>query len=290
MNIGIIGLGLMGGSLGKAILKKTAHKVFGADKNSDTAIKAKLVNAISAPLTAENLGKIDILIVALNPRDFYQAVSECADSLKKKCIIIDICGIKTPVISAMEKLSAKYPHLIFVSTHPMAGREFYGINHAIAGLFEKCSVIIVPVNKDIAAMHSVKALFLEIGADEIVVTNAVEHDRIIAGTSQLPHLISSSYVTVPSLNKFAGFTAGSFRDLSRVAKMNAKMWTELILDNRKNVLDSLNPFIERLDVFKKALEAGNEDELKRLFEEGSLKKEEHDKTAREWKKNKEGLS
>jgi prephenate dehydrogenase len=274
----------MGGSLGKALLKNSNHSVFGCDINPETVVKAGLTNAITAPLNDENIKEIDILVAALNPRYFYNAVRERAADLKKGCIVIDVGGIKAPTVADMEKLGAEFPNLIFVSTHPMAGREFYGINHAIAGLYEKCSVIIVPVSKDIAAMHTVKNLFFEIGADEIVVSCAAEHDRIIAGTSQLPHIISSSYVTVPQVRDFKGFSAGSYRDISRVAKMNASMWTELIADNRQNILDGLNSYINRLTEFKTALEQNNETAIKQLFEEGNAKKEEFDKLARERKK------
>jgi len=283
MNIGIIGLGLMGGSLGKAIIKNTEHKVFGYDKNPETLIKAELVGAVSARMSEDNQNDLDILIVALNPRNFYEAVITRADKLKKGCIVIDIAGNKASIIADMVKLSEEFPHLVFVSTHPMAGREFYGISHATAGLFEKSSVILVPVTYDIAAMHTVKKLYLSIGADEVVVSNAAEHDRIIAGTSQLAHIISSSYVTIPSANEFSGFSAGSFRDLSRVAKMNAPMWSELVFDNRKNIMNELTAFTDRLEEFKSALQNGEEKTLLKLFEEGNRKKEELDKANRERK-------
>ena len=272
MNIGIIGLGLIGGSLGKAITKKTTHKVYGFDISPDVLMKAELLSAIHSPLI--DYKTLDLLIIAVNPRAFEKILLDVAPKLKSGACIIDICGNKSAPVEAMREISKQHPDIHFVGTHPMAGKEVSGIKHSSASLFDKASMIFVPVTKDIETIANLKKLFLDLGFGEVVITDEVKHDRLIAYTSQLPHIISSCYIQSDLAENHRGFSAGSFRDLSRVAKMNPGMWTELVFDNRAEVLPELESFIDRMSEFKDALVAGDEGKIKEMFEKGDLKKRE----------------
>lgn len=284
MNIGIVGLGLMGGSLGKAILKFTDHKVYGADTSADAMIKAELVNAISGVLTPENRAEMDIVIFALTPSAARSEMRILCPFFKSGATVIDIAGNKTSIAAEMRLLARKYPQLEFVATHPMAGKEYSGIAHASATMFEHASALFVPVKAEIGTVSKLKELFVSIGFDFIKITTAQEHDRIIAYTSQLAHIVSSCYVNTPTAERHDGFSAGSFRDLSRVARMNPKMWTELLAENKDNVIEELDGLVGRLSEVSEKLKKSDFGGLEKILEQGNAMKEKVDKYSREWRR------
>ena len=272
MNIGIVGLGLMGGSFGRAICKSGEHNVFGYDVNEQVMLKAQLLKAINQPLTKENANQLDLLIVAVFSRKFKEVVQEFLPFLKDQAIVIDFCGIKRTIISQMQELNKLYPNIFFIGGHPMAGREFSGIEHSQCNLFNKASMILVPIKEDIFVESKLKNLFLSIGCDKVVITDAKTHDKNIAYTSQLCHIVSSSFIKSPTAEKHFGFSAGSYKDMTRVARMNADMWAELVLDNSDYVVEELDIIINNLNEFKNAIASKNGKKVKELFEEGNNKK------------------
>lgn len=272
MNIGIVGLGLMGGSFGRAICKSGEHNVFGYDVNEQVMLKAQLLKAINQPLTKENANQLDVLIVAVFSRKFKEVVQEFLPFLKDQAIVIDFCGIKRTIISQMQELNKLYPNIFFIGGHPMAGREFSGIEHSQCNLFNKASMILVPIKEDIFVESKLKNLFLSIGCDKVVITDAKTHDKNIAYTSQLCHIVSSSFIKSPTAEKHFGFSAGSYKDMTRVARMNADMWAELVLDNSDYVVEELDIIINNLNEFKNAIALKNGKKVKELFEEGNNKK------------------
>lgn len=272
MNIGIVGLGLMGGSFGRAICKSGEHNVFGYDVNEQVMLKAQLLKAINQPLTKENANQLDVLIVAVFSRKFKEVVQEFLPFLKDQAIVIDFCGIKRTIISQMQELNKLYPSIFFIGGHPMAGREFSGIEHSQCNLFNKASMILVPIKEDIFVESKLKNLFLSIGCDKVVITDAKTHDKNIAYTSQLCHIVSSSFIKSPTAEKHFGFSAGSYKDMTRVARMNADMWAELVLDNSDYVVEELDIIINNLNEFKNAIASKNGKKVKELFEEGNNKK------------------
>ncbi len=288
MNVGIVGLGLMGGSFGKALLKYTDHKVYGADISTDAMLKAELVGAVSGELTDANIGDTDIIVFALSPRAAREEMEKACPKLKDGALVIDIAGNKISMVGKMRELSAKFPKLEFISTHPMAGREYSGISHASATMFERASALFVPVKAELGTVADLKKLFFDLGFDFVKITTAEEHDRIIAYTSQLAHVISSCYINTPVAEEHDGYSAGSFRDLSRVARMNPKMWEELLTENAENVINVLDPFIERLQEFSDVLKSGDNEKLLSLFEQGNAKKELVDRCSRAWKRDNKG--
>ncbi len=284
MKIGIIGLGLIGGSLGRQIIKNTSHTVYGYDISEDAMLKAQMLNAYHERLDTEaEVIDLDILIVALCPEATIKTIRELAPRMKKGGIIIDTCGTKRKVVAAMSELEDMYPDVGFVGVHPMAGREFSGISHSTATLFEHAYIILTPIRTDLESEEKVRAFFLETGCEGITVASAATHDKIIAYTSQLAHVVSSAYIRNPLSETYLGFSAGSFRDMTRVAKLNPDMWTELFTENKDNLIACIDDLRNRLGEYRDALAGGDDVKLKAILEEGTRMKEAAEKMRREVK-------
>ena len=284
MKIGIIGLGLIGGSLGRQIIKNTSHTVYGYDISEDAMLKAQMLNAYHERLDTEaEVIDLDILIVALCPEATIKTMRELAPRMKKGGIIIDTCGTKRKVVAAMSELEDMYPDVGFVGVHPMAGREFSGISHSTATLFEHAYIILTPIRTDLESEEKVRAFFLETGCEGITVASAATHDKIIAYTSQLAHVVSSAYIRNPLSETYLGFSAGSFRDMTRVAKLNPDMWTELFTENKDNLIACIDDLRNRLGEYRDALAGGDDVKLKAILEEGTRMKEAAEKMRREVK-------
>lgn len=269
MKIGIVGMGLMGGSFGRMLLKNTDHAVYGDDRSEEVLKKALLLNAMHERLTPARAGELDLLVVSVYPRGFEEAVRRYLPCLKEGALVMDFCGIKRPVMDAMKRLSESYPALHFVGGHPMAGREFWGISHAVANLFDRASMLLVPVAIPLESLADLKRFFLSLGFLRVVVTTAEIHDETIALTSQLAHVLSSAYVKSPRAGGYVGYSAGSFRDMTRVAKLNPDMWTELMTDNADYLIEELDGLTARLSEYRNALAARDEAALKSLLQEGA---------------------
>ena len=274
--VGIIGLGLMGGSFGRVLVRE-GYGVFGTDKSEAVMKKALLANAYCEPLTAENASELDLLVVSIFPRDFEEAVRAYLPALKDGAIVMDFCGNKRLVTQAMRALSAERPDLVFVGGHPMAGREYAGIEHSSVRLFEGASMILVPVTEDLFVLAELKKFYLSLGFGEVVVTTPEKHDEMIAYTSQLCHVVSNAFIKSKSAKEHGGFSAGSYRDLTRVARLNPDMWAELMTDNRDCLKRELDGLIASLQAYADALGAGEEARLRELLAEGDKIKREIDK-------------
>lgn len=273
MKIAIVGLGLIGGSLAKAIKKNTQHSVYAIDTDKETIRSAIEQEAIDEEITADELKMCDLTIICLYPERIVEFVRENAGKFKKGSIVIDSCGVKTAVTYPCENILEDYG-VRFLGCHPMAGREFSGFDYSVDNLFDKASFIITQTpNTKTQLVATVGNLAYEIGFRKVVVSTPEEHDRIIAFTSQLAHIVSSAYVKSPSLTKQSGFSAGSFKDLTRVAKLNEDMWTSLFLLNKDPLVDEISHIIDRLTEYKNAIETENADELKELLKNGRELKE-----------------
>lgn len=283
MLIAIYGLGLIGGSLGRAITKNTAHEVIGCDINRDSVLKAKLLNAIEEEIDEENIKNADAVFLALNPSAAVSVMKSIVPKLKKGAALLDCCGNKRGIVAEMEKLKTEYPDINFIGAHPMAGREFWGISHSTASLFEHAFIILTPVNAPIEILCNIKSFFKEIGFEDIIVTSPARHDEVIAYTSQLAHVVSSAYIKSPTAESYLGFSAGSFRDMTRVAKLNPEMWAELMLGNRDNLLAEIEVLKKNITEYESALKENDEGRLRELLEDGSQKKEICERQRRERK-------
>ena len=273
MKIGIVGLGLIGGSFAKAIKKNTSHSCFGLDTDRAAIAGALAQEAIDGEIRPEELGSCDVVIVCLHPHQTISFMLENTANFKKGGIVIDSCGVKSSIVTAVEEplLSAGVD---FLGCHPMAGREFSGFAYSVDNLFERASFIMTPTERTPQrAVSTVSALAGETGFAKVVISTPREHDRVIAFTSQLAHVVSSSYVKSPSLMKQAGFSAGSFKDLTRVAKLNEDMWTELFLMNREPLVREIDCIIERLTEYRDAISGSDAAVLHDLLRDGRELKE-----------------
>ncbi len=269
MNIGVIGLGLIGGSFCKTIKKNSEHKVFGYDINSVTILKAQMTSAIDGVLDESVANSLDLLVVATNPDVFLVAVERFLPLLKNDAIVMDFCGTKISVVDAMKVLSKKYSTLKFFGGHPMAGREFSGFDRSTSTLFSKASMILVPVNTDIFDNDFIKKFFLELGFLEVVFTTSENHDKVIAYTSQLCHVVSNAFIKNKTSQLHYGYSAGSYKDLTRVARLDSEMWSTLMLENKDNLYNELCELIDNLQVYKEAIKNGDKQALKNALQEGS---------------------
>lgn len=274
MNIAVIGLGLIGGSFCKAIKKYTDHQVFGLDTDQATILRALECRAIDAAIAPADLAKMDLTILCLHPQQTIEFTLEHLEFFKSDSLVIDSCGVKGAIIDAISAPLATRG-VCFVGCHPMAGREFSGFTYALDNLYDGASFIMTPTAGTSA--HTVEFLRyfaqkLQFG--KVVISTPKEHDRVIAFTSQLAHVVSNAYIKSPSLQQQAGFSAGSFLDLTRVAKLNDHLWSELFMYNKESLLHEMDTIVEHIEQYKQALLADDIDQLRHLLKEGSDLKEE----------------
>lgn len=276
MKIGVIGLGLIGGSMAKAIRLNTDYDVFGTDIDRNVVMRAKVIEAISGELCNENIGECDILLLALYPDATVEAVKKYAPYIKKGAYVVDCGGVKGKVCRMIPEFADEYG-FIFVGGHPMAGIEKIGFKYSDAAIFSKASMILTPdKNVELKTLEVLKKFFLEIGFGKITIRTPEEHDKIIAYTSQLAHVLSSAYVKNETADKHRGLSAGSFRDMTRVAYLNETMWTELFMENRENLSEEIGILINNLQKYKDAIDKGDEVYLKELLRDGRERKEKLD--------------
>lgn len=271
MEIGIVGLGLIGGSLAKAISQNTDHTVYGFDISDTVVKKAVLVDAIEQPLTDELLPHCDIVIVALYPQATIDYVKAHADLFKKDSIVLDCGGVKGIVCDALRPL-AEEKGFLFIGGHPMAGLEHSGFTYAKKSLFNNASMIFTPTKGPIEKISELKELFTSIGFTNIEISTPEDHDRKIAFTSQLAHVVSNAYIKSPTAMEHMGFSAGSYKDLTRVAKLNEHMWTELFLENAENLVCEIDTIVENLQKYSTAIKENDADTLRELLKDGREKK------------------
>ena len=274
MKILIVGLGLIGGSLCKALKKYTTHYVVGCDINHDIEFAALRDVAIDEEFNGDFSG-FDLVIMSLFPEQTESGLNENISRLDKSTLITDVCGIKGS-FSARVKALADANGMRYIGIHPMAGKEFGGYANSTADLFQRANFIVAPFadsnDKDVELL---KSLASELGAGKIVVTSPENHDKMIAYTSQLAHIVSSAYVKSPELGLECGFSGGSFQDMTRIATMNEKMWTDLFMQNRDNLIFELDTLIENLNKYSHALRFGDAEEMLALIAEGRKLKEDN---------------
>lgn len=273
MKTAVVGLGLIGGSIAKAIKKNTDDMVYGMDISGSTVAAALSEEAIDGTIEPENLGICDLVIVALHPNETIDFILKNKDNFRKGGIVIDCCGVKESIVNAVEQPLCECG-VRFLGCHPMAGREFSGFAYSLDNLFEKASFIMTPTdNTKMSAVKEISAFAYRVGFAKCVVSSPREHDEIIAFTSQLAHVVSSAYIKSPTLDKQAGFSAGSFKDLTRVAKLNADMWTTLFLMNKDALVSELDHIIRSLTDYRDCISSEDADTLHRLLQEGTELKE-----------------
>ena len=272
MIITAVGLGLIGGSMCKAIKKHTNHTVYGIDTNKETIAMAISQNAIDNE--TDDLSLADLTIVSLYPTDAIDYITSNAHKFKKGSIVIDTCGIKKAVTDSVTPI-LEDQDVTFIGAHPMAGREFSGFEYSLDNLFDEASFIITPTNSvPQAKLNLLEDFAYSIHFKKVVFASPEEHDQIIAFTSQLAHVVSNAYIKSPTHQKQLGFSAGSFQDLTRVAKLNEVMWTPLFMLNKEPLCFEIDYIIYRLTEYRNAMQSGDSDRLCELLKDGRILKEE----------------
>lgn len=273
MNIAVIGLGLIGGSVCKALKKNTFHTIMGLDTDKSVTEKALELGAIDEIIDTNGLTDADMTMVCLYPEQIVKFVRDNADKFKVGSIVTDSCGVKEYVITrCTEVLEPR--GVIFLGSHPMAGREFSGFDYSTDDLFVDASYIITPTeNTPKIAIDLVSTIACCMGFGKVVTATPKQHDINIAFTSQLAHVVSNAYVKSPSLFNADGFSAGSFQDLTRVAKLNENMWSSLFLCNKEALLFEINSILDSLNEYKSAIEQEDIDSLKEILKVGRERKE-----------------
>lgn len=275
MKILIVGLGLIGGSYCKAISSYTDHEVYGLDNDPEVIKAAKECGCIKDSAAISNLRNFDMVIVCLHPIQAEQFMRENIENFKEGCILSDVCGIKGNMSIKMTLFANQFK-VNYVGTHPMAGKEHYGFEFSDGSLFIGANFIVTPIeqtNKD--ALLAVETLAKKMGFAKIVESDPNDHDSIIAYTSQLAHVVSSAYVKSPTMQKELGFSAGSFKDMTRIATLNESMWASLFLANKDCLVFEIDELIKHLSEYREAIFRGNEGILKQLLKDGRILKEDN---------------
>ncbi|MDD3194073.1 MAG: prephenate dehydrogenase/arogenate dehydrogenase family protein [Oscillospiraceae bacterium] len=273
MQIGIVGLGLIGGSMAKAVKERTTHTVLGADQDRAVLTDALAQGAIDGVLEADGLKRCQIVLVALYPQAAVDYILSHQTDFERRTIVVDCCGVKEVVCTPCGA-AAKKSGFTFIGGHPMAGIERSGFAFSSGDLFAGASMILTPPEgTDPAAVNAVFALCKELGFGRVQLSTPQEHDRMIALTSQLAHVLSSAYVKSPAALAHAGFSAGSFKDMTRVARLNENMWTELFFDNKPALLDEIEGLIGRLEEYAEALRQNDREGMRGLLRAGRERKE-----------------
>ncbi|MCR5807177.1 MAG: prephenate dehydrogenase [Oscillospiraceae bacterium] len=271
MKIVAVGLGLIGGSMCKTIKKHTNHLVGGIDIDRKVVKMALSQNAID--YEAKDVSEADVTIVSLFPPTIIEFIKENADVFKEGSIVIDTCGIKKAIVDEVTPI-LRARDVTFIGVHPMAGREFSGFEYSLDNLFDDASFIMTPLpDTPQEEIHIIEDLANAMHFKKVVRATPEEHDRIIAFTSQLAHVVSNAYIKSPTHQEQLGFSAGSFQDLTRVAKLNENMWTPLFIMNKDALCFEIDYIMDRLKEYRDAIMTENNEVLHDLLRDGRILKE-----------------
>ncbi len=276
MKILVVGMGLIGGSFCKAIKKYTTHHLIGMDSDEATIDMAIAMESIDEIIPIDRphlLSRADLTIVALPPYKIVEFILENKKNFRKGSIVTDTCGVKQYITKQLEQpLLEEGIH--FVGSHPMAGTEFSGFSFSMADMFVNASYLITATeNSNRDAIEILRKLAYDIGFKSVIETTPEQHDKSIAYTSQLAHVVSNSYIKSSTLPKERGFSAGSFLDMTRVARLDEETWADLFILNRENLLFEIDQLIQHITEHKEALEAADRDKIRDMLKKGRILKQ-----------------
>lgn len=275
MTVGILGLGLIGGSMARAYAME-GHTVLACEKDAQMLQFAMLAGAVHGKLDGNTIASCDLILLAIYPDGSALWLEENAHSIRRDTLVMDLCGIKREICRRCFPLAQRHG-FTFVGGHPMAGSQFSGFKYSRANLFAGQPMVLVPPRfDDISLLDRCKQLLAPCAFGRFSVTTAAEHDRMIAFTSQMPHILSNAFIKSPTAISHKGFSAGSYKDLTRVAWLNSQMWAELIMENKDYALTELDIYIESLRAYRSAIANNDLETLTVLLEEGKRRKEEVD--------------
>lgn len=273
--VGIVGLGLIGASFAKAY-KEAGYTVMAYDKDNSAVLMGKIAGFVDSELKKEDLKDCDLVLICIYPQATVDYVKDNASSFRKGGLVMDSGGTKRYVCSKCFEI-ARQNGFVFVGAHPMAGNKYSGLKHSRSSLFKGAPLVIVPETfDDMSLIDRVKEAVAPAQFGSFCLSHADKHDELIAFTSQMAHVVSNAYVKSPTASGHHGFSAGSYKDLTRVAWLNADMWTELFMENKDNLIKEIDSLISELSKYKAAMESQDREELKSLLEDGSRRKAELD--------------
>ena len=271
--VGVVGLGLIGGSIAKAIRAYTDCTLYGYDADGAVLSRAMEEGTLSGVLTPEGLNTCDLVVVALYPEATVDYVTRNQDQFRKGGLVMDTGGVKSVVCTPLEAV-ARESGFHFIGGHPMAGIERSGYANAFPELFQGASLILTPYDHTPeSCVSEIWSLMRQLGFGHLQIATPAQHDHIIAYTSQLAHVVSCAYVGSPSAPNFQGFSAGSFQDMTRVARLNEDMWTELFLENREALIREIDTLVEELAAFAYTIRRGDRDNLRAMLHRARTIKE-----------------
>ena len=275
MKVGILGLGLIGGSLARAYAK-VGHRIYALDNDQTITDFAMLSGVVHGNLDPQTIPDCDLILLAIYTDASASWLEENARFIAPQTLVIDCCGVKQTICTRCFPLAKRYG-FTFVGGHPMAGSHYSGFKYSRSNLFQGAPMVLVPpVFDDIDLLQRCKEALAPCGFGHFSVTTAQEHDKLIGFTSQMPHIVSNAYIKSPTALSHKGFSAGSYKDLTRVAWLNPQMWADLFLCNRENILEELDLYIKNLQAYADAIQKEDRQTLIQLLEEGKTRKEEVD--------------
>ncbi len=273
--VGIVGLGLMGGSFAKA-MHEGGREVYAWNRTRST-LELAMIETVDGELDDSTIPTCELIILAGYPQVSIDWLADMADKISGGAIVIDAVGVKRVICERCFEI-ARGRDWTFVGCHPMAGTQYSGYGHSRANMFHRAPMVVVPPQmediKRLDLLDRLKGLLEPCGFGSFTLATADFHDRQIAYTSQLAHVVSNAYVKSPAAQEHKGFSAGSYKDLTRVARLNAPMWTELFLDNADHLSREVGTLIDNLRAYKDALDARDAERLEALLAEGDRLKRE----------------
>lgn len=274
----VVGLGLIGGSMAKALKKYSDYSVYGWNRTAAVAETALEEGAVDGIATEEIISRCDLLIPALFPQATIEYLLRVIPIMKRGAMIVDLVGVKSSIIEAVEPVALEYG-VRFTGGHPMAGLAKAGYNRAFADLYQGANMILVPTKatgtNDIAELTQ---LFRKIGFETVKVCDSDMHDKMIAHTSQLAHVVSVNYVKSPASVNYAGYTGGSYKDMTRIACLNEKVWKELFILNRAALLPEIDRLVSHISELREAIAEKDMEKVEYLLREGREAKESIDQS------------
>ena len=275
MKVGILGLGLIGGSLARAY-SLAGHTVYAIQRNESMLSFAMLAGAVHGKLNEQTIPQCDLILLAIYPDGSASWLERNAHLVSKDALVMDCCGTKQEICRRCFPLAKEYG-FTFIGGHPMAGSQFSGFKFSRSDLFQGAPMVLVPpVFDDMELLDRAKEALKPCNFGFFSVTTAQDHDKMIAFTSQMPHILSNAFIKSPTALKHKGFSAGSYKDLTRVAWLNPQMWAELFLENKDNILFELDTYLDNLQQYRDAIAGEDNARLVALLEEGKRRKEEVD--------------
>lgn len=278
MKILIVGLGLIGGSYAEALSKK-GYEVGAIDQKQeaiDFALRKGYIASGKTSVDKDYVGKFDIVVFALYPHAFVEWIEKYQNCLKSGAIVTDVTGVKGGVVCDVQNALRK--DVEFIAAHPMAGRECSGVENAKAEIFEGANYIVVPTEKNTQeAIELCKDLGRELGFKHISELSVKQHDETVGFLSHLTHCIAVSLMVCKDSGHLADYTGDSFRDLTRIAKINDEMWSELFLLNKDEIVEQMNLFEQHFGKLKECIQNDDREGIREMMRLSTKRRKVFDK-------------